>query len=428
MSIDEQVRPFVDIELAEFVVLRGAERDSAVLGLDREIRRLTVKRAAMIHSVARAATFTDDAHHTARAWVQAVLNSSAATAAELVRTGALLHEIPDLADAVAAGRIGWDQVREMTQLFTNVRCRDELAAHGTGLVDPAARLVFDDFRKVVARWKAHADPDGTHRDHQASRERRHVRTGTVCHQGVIHAEGDAAAIEEMIDILEAHAQSEFLKDCEESTLRHGDDADRHPLRRTAGQRRFDALQEVFRKAAGTPVAGATEPTVNIFTTEADLSDAVREYFGQPPLGQPPFGEKADRQRLCETEQGASVNPHDMVVAALLGRIRKVVVTEDGRYVSSGSNQRLFTGKLREMILLLGGHRCNKPGCNVSGPSVQVDHIESWTCGGCTSASNGGPLCPLHNRDKHRLGFTVTHDEHGWHHYRPNGTEIAPRGG
>ena len=117
----------------------------------------------------------------------------------------------------------------------------------------------------------------------------------------------------------------------------------------------------------------------------------------------------------------------MVVAALTGRVRSIIVADDGRYLHAGDRGRLFTGKIRELILLLGRHRCSRHGCDLDGPCIQVDHIESHGDGGCTAADNAGPMCPVHNRNKYQLGFTVTHDRYGWHHRRPDGTEIAPRG-
>jgi len=469
VSVDELIQPFADpgvagfdpagfdpagfdpagFDPAEFGLLRGAERDTALLAAEKLIRRLRVVQAQMIHTVARSGSYSDDAHHSPKAWVEAVLNLSSTTASRLVQTAALLDAVPALAAAAQAGSVGADQIDEIRKLYGNPTCRAELRAHGYRLVGHAKHLVFPDFRQVLMRWRAHVDPDGTRHDHLTSRQRRHVSFGTTGHQGVIHAEGDAASTEEMIDILRAHVESELLQDCEERRTRHGDQADRFALRRTHAQRCYDALQEIFRKAARTAIPGVTEPTVNIFTTETDLADAVRNFFTpdqtpssanppdprtsddasshRPPTNPESEWEPAGRQRFCETEGGAPVDPADMVIAALTGKIRSVIVTNDGRYLHATNRQRLFTGKIRDMILLLGRHRCSRHGCGLAGPSIQIDHLESHACGGCTTASNGGPLCPIHNRAKHRLRFTVTHDQHGWHHHRPDGTEIAPRG-
>jgi len=452
VSVDELLQPIVGSDLSSFAALRGAERDAAFLGVTTLIRGLSVLQGEMIRTVATAGSFGDDAHHSAKAWVEAVLNASPATASRLVKTAALFADVPELANAVRAGSVGLDQVEELRKLHGNHRCRAELQQHGYRLVGPAKNLTFGDFRQVLARWRAHVDPDGTHRDHEASRQRRHVRSGVSDHVGIIHAEGDAASVDEMVDILKAHVESEFSKDCQERKVRYGDDADEHPLRRTHGQRCFDAMQEIFRKAARTAVPGINEPTVNIFTTETAFAAAVGNYFGHgqrtragtrapdpatepfspnvsPDLGPDPMAEwePYGQHGFCENEHGSPIDPADMVVAALLGRVRSVIVTNDGRYLHAGSRTRLFTGKTRDTLLLLGRHRCSRQGCGLSGPCIQVDHLESHACGGCTTALNGGPLWPLHNRTKYDLNFTVTHDQYGWHHYRPDGTEIAPRG-
>ena len=418
-------------DLDAFASLGGAEGDRGLVGVEAMIRRLQVCRAEMIQVVASSGSFVDDGHRSAHAWVAAVLNTSPASASRLVRTAHVLAEVPALADAHRAGTVGSDQVDEFRRLHANPACRAELESSGHRLVVPAERLTFSDFRHVVARWRAHVDPDGSHRDHARSRTRRHVRFGTAGHEGIIHAEGDAASVDEMVDILKAHVESELLQDCEERRIRHGEQADGHPLRRTHGQRCYDALQEIFRKAAGTGVPGVNKPTVNILTTESALIAAIRDYF-RPETGGATETDEAEPPvpidvGFSETENGSPVHPDDMVVAALLGRIRSVIVADDGRLLHAGSRARLFTGRIRDMILLLGRHRCGRHGCNNSGPSIQVDHAHSFSCGGCTTAGNGGPLCPIHNREKFRLRRTVTHDRYGWHHFRPDGTEITPRG-
>lgn len=132
-----------------------------------------------------------------------------------------------------------------------------------------------------------------------------------------------------------------------------------------------------------------------------------------------------RGRLCETAGGAPVDHHTLLVAALTGRIRRVVIDSAGRVVDLGRTQRLFTGATREAILL-AGDRCCWPGCDIRGPGVQVDHLTEHHNGGHTNVFNGGPMCPLHNRFKHSHRITVYRDAIGWHFRRPDGTEITPR--
>jgi hypothetical protein len=94
-------------------------------------------------------------------------------------------------------------------------------------------------------------------------------------------------------------------------------------------------------------------------------------------------------------------------------------------VEIGRRQRLFTGALREAVML-HSTRCIWPGCWRPTSQCQADHLLPHVNDGPTCAANGGPLCGCHNRFKTR-GYTTHRDHHGhWHHYRPDGTEIGWR--
>jgi hypothetical protein len=113
---------------------------------------------------------------------------------------------------------------------------------------------------------------------------------------------------------------------------------------------------------------------------------------------------------------------DVVAALWYGQIRKIVVDRNGSIVHYGRRKRLFTGAIREAVLLAGTH-CAWPGCDVVASRCNADHTNDWQRAGPTNTDNGGPLCPAHNRIKNR-GFTVWRDPKGhWHVYRPDGTGI-----
>ena len=69
-----------------------------------------------------------------------------------------------------------------------------------------------------------------------------------------------------------------------------------------------------------------------------------------------------------------------------------------------------------------------PGCAIRHSGIQCDHRTSWEHFGLTDQDNGAPLCGTCNRAKYVGRITVARDEDGWHWYRPDGTEIAPRDG
>lgn len=425
--VEDPVIGLVDVD--GFRGLSGFRRDQAYLAVECEVRRLQALQAAMLFEVQRSSSFLDDYHHSARAWLQAVTNSSKSTAIHTVQCAAMLADLPVLAAAAAGGELGGDQLRLLTRLHSNTRCRDLLAGSVELLAGYAKTLTLREFRQVCQRWQAHADPDGAHADHQASRDNRSVTSSQLGAGHLLHAEGDALSGEIITAILDAHAETEYATDIAERAARYGNDANQHPLARTGRQRRYDALYAIFLKADTTTTGTSRVPLVNILCTETILTDAIRDYF--TPTGPAVRAEQAgpgvsERLRMCQTATGAPVDPHDLAIAALIGQVRRVVVDSAGRVIDLGRRSRLFTGAAREAVLL-SGDRCCWPGCDQRTANIQIDHLEPWAAHhGATNPFNGGPECPAHNRSKHHGHITVTRNHTGWHHHRPDGTEIAPR--
>ena len=128
---------------------------------------------------------------------------------------------------------------------------------------------------------------------------------------------------------------------------------------------------------------------------------------------------------CETADGTPVDPHDMIVAATIGQVRRVVLDSAGVVVNMGRKQRLFTGALRDAVMM-HSRWCTCPGCRVAAAHCEADHVLPWANAGPTNSINGGPMCSHHNRWK-ATGYKTWRDLQGhWHHYRPDGTEIGWR--
>ncbi len=408
--------------LDEFRSLSGFARDELFMTVERMSRRLEAVKAVMLGEVKSSLSFLDDHHHNPQAWFRAVTNTTPAASKSAVQIADLLAAHSLFALAFAAGEIGLQHVKALASLYANERCRDALALVEHELLDAAKTLVYRDFSVCCDRFKAHADPDGTMKDHALARENRKATLSMVGEGFILRIEGDALTGEILQNVLNAHADAEYATDVAERLARYGDDAKNHPLRRTNAQRQFDAVQTIFAKAASTREIADLVPIVNIICTEATLAAAAREFFGTPSM---PDGHSW-REHLCETSDGTPVSPYDLIVAALLGNVRRVLIDSCGRVIDLGRKSRVFTGAAREAVLLTGD-RCSWPGCHMRCGSIQIDHLQPWArAAGLTNSINGGPCCPIHNRAKHNLGVTVIRDETGWHHYRPDGTEIAPR--
>jgi hypothetical protein len=519
--------PGFGVDVDAFACLSGRERDDAMMGVEREIRRLMARRAEMVRRVEVSKSYMDDGHLSARGWLAAVTNSTSESASREVRLGRMLAEMPLLAAAYERGDVGPDQLRVLARLHGNARCRSKMADSDGLLTGHAIRLHVDDFTIVARRWMAWADPDG--RDPEKAHRNRDANISPVGAGFSLRARGGGVDGEVMAEVFAQFVEAERLTDVEARRVEFGDDATNHPLPRTAAQRRADALMQMVLKSADVINPTSREPLINLFCTPDELAAAMRshvdrdscvpDWFAHPETDEPGedgcdhlntdpsddadptptdmtvnterefaagddvtaagydpdghtdsseatggapepddrragttegaasgrsrrgAGSKAStdpplpsagtwphmngRGRLCETAGGAPVDHLTLLIAALTGRIRRVVIDSTGRVVDLGRKQRLFTGAIREAILL-ASDRCCWPGCDIRGPGVQVDHLTEHHAGGHTSVFNGGPMCPLHNRFKYRHRVTVYRDATGWHFLRTDGTEIAPR--
>ena len=333
--------------------------------------------------------------------------------------------MPRLRDAATAGAVGDDQLRLLVRLYSNDRCRPLLADSDELLTGHACSLSLPDFRQVCQRWESWADPDGTQRDHQLCHANRSVKISRTGAGFVLSAQGSALAGEELERIITAHQQAEYETDVAQRAAMYGDQAHLFPLARTARQRRFDAFQAVMLKGAGTDQPGHVATTVNIVTTPEHLERLIRDYLGDNESA--PTAATDGRLPRSETVNGTPLSDRQLLSAALTGQIRRVVTDTAGRVIDLGRRQRLFTGAAHEAVLLYGD-RCCWPGCEHTLGNMHLDHLQAFATNGTTEPGNGAVMCPAHNQAKQRHHIQVKRDHTGWHHYRPDGTEITPRPG
>lgn len=245
--------------------------------LDGRIRELEVHRRRTIAEQALAIAAAEarqlhvvDGHHSMNSYLRATLNCSTAEASQWRRLAKLIDTLPGAADALVDGRIGVAQAHELARVRSNPRCGNRLAEVGPLLLEQAETLEFDDFRTCVRRWEMLADEDGAHKDRDHSVESRNA-SAVPSGAGIdLHAAGgDAVTAAELIATFNAFIQAEFDRDQAVRLAEFGDDAAGQPFARTGAQRRFDALTEIFRRAANAPDASgarATSPSISSSTS------------------------------------------------------------------------------------------------------------------------------------------------------------------
>jgi hypothetical protein len=107
---------------------------------------------------------------------------------------------------------------------------------------------------------------------------------------------------------------------------------------------------------------------------------------------------------------------------------RIITGPDGLPLDVGRAQRTATGAIRKAVEARDGS-CVFMWCGAPPEWCDVHHVIHWAHGGATSCENGALLCERHHTACHEGGFRVARDPgtSQWRTYRPDGTEIRPRG-
>jgi hypothetical protein len=239
--------------------------------------------------------------------------------------------------------------------------------------------------------------------------------------------GSGFVTAELLAIFDRFVRAEFDKDVAARTAEFGPDAPASVLPRSDSQRRFDALVAIFRAAVVAPANGvAPVPVVNLlvgFDTFERL--VIRRVTGDDPGLRDDLDLDVERM---EADTGTAVSPDDVLAAAVVGHVRRVVIDGSGVVVDAGRKRRLFSGVARQMALLLA-HSCDHPGCTVPARLCQVDHLAEWERDdGGTDLANSKPRCNTHNPWKSAHRLRSKRDEFGnVVDVRDDGTAMVPVG-
>jgi hypothetical protein len=407
---------------AEVVELDGADLDRALVDIEMAHRRLEAARLAVLDRADETRRYTHDGHASVRGWLTALTNPSPVETKRRLQSMRALRDLPHLRGELAAGRIGVEQVRAIALLHANPRLRDLVVDGDTRLVAHAAKD-YPSFSEVLQRWVQFGDPHGTEQRHAEAHD--HRRAIMFERDGVVHVHatcgtGQGAAL---LEAFARQCDAEFLADWDTARAT-ADDTGGDPmtlLPRTEPQRAMDALHRlVMRGVTAPPDATIPDPLVNIVMT-VDQYEARCAAIVTATRVPAATIDTIDTHR-CETTTGIPIDPHDAIVASMLGHIRRVIVDSTGRVTDLGRRRR-FTGAARDAVLLTG-RRCLWPGCNRASHRNQIDHTREHARGGLTTPSNGGPACGRHNRIK-TTGYTAHRTPDGtWHVHRPDGTELT----
>jgi Domain of unknown function (DUF222) len=236
-------------------------------------------------------------------------------------------------------------------------------------------LRFASFARALAYWRWRADPEGAEDDAAALREQRRFSL-SQSFGGVWFADGtfDPIAGEVVARELRRIEDELFAADWAEAKARMGEEVHKSDLRRTAAQRRADALVEMAIRSATAPAGGRRpEPLFSVLVGYETLAGTI-----------------------CELANGTMVTPGSLLRWLERAWVERVVFDGPSRVIDVGVHRRLFTGATRRAVEVRD-RECFDPTCDVPAEWCEIDHVRPWADGGLTAQANGRPACAFHNR-------------------------------
>jgi hypothetical protein len=162
----------------------------------------------------------------------------------------------------------------------------------------------------------------------------------------------------------------FEADWAEATERLGRKLAVSELKRTAGQRRADALVEMATRSRTAPADGrCLEPLFSVFV-----------------------GYETLHGRICELANGGPVVTPGALVPWLSQAVIERAVFEPGGRVEVSAKARLFTGATSRAIELRD-RGCSHPYCDQPANTCQADHIQPYATGGPTTQTTDDSSAP-----------------------------------
>ena len=354
--------------------LSDGELHNTVLELQKLRDRVEAEQAKVLCEWQRRRLWADDGSRSSGARYARETGLSKDDATRLMTRAIKLYWMPKTLAAFAKGEISSSRVNLLARARAN-RVHGAFERDEETLLDTIKDLSFAGALRTVRYWHAHADEEGAKRRGDKLNEQRSAYVSTTFEGAVdFRALFDPIGGEIFSNEVERLDKQLFEADWAEAKVEYGDDVCVEKLKRTAAQRRCDALVLMAERSATAGANGNGRVLVSVVAGEQSFA------------------------RLCETARGTVLAPSQIVPWLEKVDIERIVFDGPSRILDLGQ-QRSFRGALRRALEVRDRHCQHESGCDVPARDCQGDHITAHSRGGKTSQTNGQLLCPRHNRSK-----------------------------
>ncbi len=337
-----------------------------------------------------------DGLKTMRSWLRGHARLSPAAAAQVIRNGRTLEQLPAVAAACAGGAVTAERVSVLAPVVSpaNLGAAAEqgldLAAVDVVLAEAAGSRQHVHLGRVVHHYLSRLDQDGTEPDPTEERSLVLAKHADGSLSG--RFELDPVGGEKLQSVLESFMQAD----------------------RPAGDMRIRAQQlgDALVQWADVTLASGTSPILR--TVKPHVIAMIRVDDLVDPATVPV---------AADMGFGAVISAARARWLACDGNISRVVMGPEGQILDHGRSRRIVPPGLRRAVEVRDRH-CVFTGCEAPTHWCDVHHVQEWVLDeGETSLENSALLCERHHGKVHS-GFTIERDPDGrWHTYRPDGTEI-----
>jgi hypothetical protein len=299
-----------------------------------------------------------DGATSAAAWLTARCRARKRDLAHLAKVGAALRDLPQVAEAVKTGEIGFDHVRRIRDCVQRHPAFD--ADDEAFLLDQARALDTETFRLVAREWRAAAedtDDDDPPAPEPARREFVHL---SETFEGWYRFDGELGPDNGAV-------VAAFFEEFVDKALRAQRDGDPS----------LDKLPPSGLRAEG-------------------LVDLVAQHQRREPSDK----SVSDRYRVA-----VLVRPGEFPMEVCDSDLYRAVMTAEGEVLDIGRATREWTFGIRRAVTERDGG-CVFPGCDRPPSWCDVHHCWEWEHGGPTSRDNGALLCRRHHTFVHAKKWRV----------------------